>query len=149
MRLSEFAGGLEDAGHGETQSRAEGHESRKLSGHFRLHLRDDSIEVSQRFVDRERVHLPPYALAGLESGLQVMAGDLDGERVGDHLAGAVLVLHPGGMRERDPDFSPVDEELEVYGIGMARGYGHDHGLVDAVNLFLRPAVGGSEVLKHG
>jgi hypothetical protein len=87
--------------------------------------------------------------AGRESLLQVMAGNLNGKCVGDHLAGAIVVLNPGGVRERNPNRAPVDQELEIDGIGVACGDRYDQRLIDTVHFFLGPAVYGFEILVHG
>ena len=65
------------------------------------------------------------------------------------LAGALLVLDPRRVRQRHPDGSSVDQKLDVDSISVPRGDRDDQRLVDAVNRLLRPAVGGSEILKHG
>jgi len=120
-----------------------------LSGDRRLHRGDHGFQVGQRFLDGQRVHVAPQAFAGLQRGLQIVAGDFYGQRIGDGLAGAPFVLHPCRMRQRDPDRSSIDQKLDVDRIGVTRGNGDDQGLVDAVDLLLRPAVGGGEVFKHG
>jgi len=43
---------------------------------------------------------------------------------------------------------PVYQKLNVHGVGMAGGNGHDQGLIQAMDLLFGPAVGGNEVCKH-
>src|SRR6202035_6056359 len=73
----------------------------------------------------------------------------DSQRISDELAGALLVLHPGRMRQRHPDSSSVNQKLYVDSIGVPCGNGDDQRLIDAMNWLLGPAVGGGEILKHG
>src|ERR1700686_1031323 len=77
-----------------------------------------------------------------------MAGDFLRQRIGDQLSGAVLLFNPGRVRQGDPDRATVNQELDVHCIGVAGGDGYDQGLVEAVYLFLGPAVGGGEVSEH-
>ena len=92
-----------------------------LSGNLRLHRGDHRFQVGQRFLDRERVHVPAQTLAGLQRSFQIMAGNLDGERIRDGLAAALLVLHPRRVRQGDPDDSSIDQKLDVDGVGVPRG----------------------------
>jgi hypothetical protein len=105
--------------------------------------------MSQCFLDRKRVHLAAQTFAGPQSGLQIMPSNFHGERIRNGFAGALLVLHPGGVGQRHPDGSSVDQKLDIDGIGVPRGDGDDERLVDAVNLLLRPTIGGGEISKHG
>lgn len=77
-----------------------------------------------------------------------MPGDLDGERIGNHLPGAILILHPCRMGENDPDRTPIRQKLDVNRIGVARGNGNDQRLINAVDLFLAPAVESVEIVVH-
>src|SRR5271157_5743334 len=77
-----------------------------------------------------------------------MAGDFLRQRIGDQLPGALLVFDPGRVWQGNPDWAPVDQELDVHRIGVAGGDGHYQGLVEAVHLLLGPAVGGGEVSEH-
>ena len=43
----------------------------------------------------------------------------------------------------------VNQELYVDGIGVARGYGDDQRLIDAMDLLLGPAIKGMKVAIHG
>jgi hypothetical protein len=52
------------------------------------------------------------------------------------------------VRQGDPNGFSIDEKLDVNGIRVARGDGNDQRLVNAMNLFLSPAVGCDEVSKH-
>jgi hypothetical protein len=53
------------------------------------------------------------------------------------------------MGQGHPHWTPVHQELDIHGIGVSRGNGHDQSLVNAMHAFLRPAVDGVEVLVHG
>ncbi len=104
---------------------------------------------AQRLLDGKRVHIPAQAFASLQRGFQIMPGNLDGERIRDRLARAVLVLHPRRMRQRDPHSSSVDQKLDVDSVSMPRSNSNDQRLIDTVNRLLSPAVRSSEILKHG
>ena len=78
-----------------------------------------------------------------------MPGNLDGERIGNRLARALLVLHPCRMRQRHPHGSSIDQKFNVDGVSMPRSNGNDQRLINAMNRLLAPAVSGSEILKHG
>jgi hypothetical protein len=78
-----------------------------------------------------------------------MAGGLRGERVGDGVAGAFLLLDPGKAGHSDPDGAVVDVKTDVDSVGMAGGDGDDVGLPAAVQHFSAPAVGGVEIFVHG
>src|SRR5579884_3964044 len=90
--------------------------------------------------DGEGVHFAAAVFARFDGPFQVVTGNVDGERIGDDVAGALVVLDPGGMRERDPDGASVGEELDVDGVGVAGGDGDDECLVGAVNVLISPAV---------
>src|SRR5208337_5338116 len=77
-----------------------------------------------------------------------MTGDFLGQGVGDQLSGALLVLNPRRVWQGHPDRAPVDQKLNVHGIGMAGGDSYHQGLVEAVGWFLGPTVGGGEVGEH-
>lgn len=115
---------------------------------LRLHVRDGGVKMLQRFFDSQRVHFPSNAFAGFERGFQIMSGNLHRERVGNHRARSLVVFDPGRMRQGNPDFSSIHKKFEVYGVGVPRRDRDDHGLIHTMDLLLRPAIGGSEVLKH-
>ena len=106
------------------------------------------IKMREGLLDGERIHVLSKAVAVFKRGLQKMASDFDGESVSEHLAGAIVVFHPGGKRKRDPDRMTVGEEFQIDGIGVARGDGNDERLVDAMDFLFRPAIEGLEVLVH-
>jgi hypothetical protein len=115
---------------------------------FRLHFGDDGFKMSERLLDGERVHFTSDSFAGLKRRLQVVAGNFKGQRIGDGPARALFVLDPCRMRERHPDFSSADQELDIHRVGVAGSNRHDHGLINAMDLFLGPAIGRGEILKH-
>jgi hypothetical protein len=83
----------------------------------------------QSFGYGEGVHFAANAFAGFERGFQVMSGDLDGERVGDHSLSTLLIFRPCGQGERHPDRASIHEEFNVNGVGVARSDGDDQRLV--------------------
>src|SRR3981081_2929814 len=52
------------------------------------------------------------------------------------------------MRKRHPDFSSAHQELDIHRVGMPGSNRHDHGLINAMDLFLGPAIGRSKIFKH-
>jgi hypothetical protein len=58
---------------------------------------DDGVGVVEDLVDGHGVHLAAVVVAGLDGLLEVAAGGLGGEVVGDDLAGAALLLDPGEL----------------------------------------------------
>jgi len=117
-------------------------EHRRVLGH-------DGVQMLQGLIHRERVHLAAAIQSTFDSSFQEVSRDLDGQRVGDHLAGAPVVLRPGRVGQRDPHRAAIDQEFNVHRVGMAGGDGHDDGLIDAVQLFARPAVLHPKILVHG
>lgn len=97
----------------------------------------------------KRVHFLAGMFAGFDGRFEVVAGDLNGERIGDDFAGAGLVFLPGAVRQSDCHGLAIGEELDVDGVGVARGDRYDQALVEAVNVGLGPAVLGMEVIEHG
>jgi hypothetical protein len=95
-------------------------------------LLDDGVGVVEDLVDGHGVHLAAVVVAGLDGLLEVAAGDLGGEVVGDDLAGAALLLDPGEVGHGDPDGLAVDGEADVGGVGVAGGDGDDGALPGAV-----------------
>src|SRR5258708_32288393 len=85
---------------------------------------DDGIGVLEDLFDGHGVHLAAVVVAGLDGVLEVAAGGLGGEVVGDDVAGAALLLDPGEVGHGDPDGLAVDGEADVGGVGVAGGGGH-------------------------
>jgi hypothetical protein len=110
---------------------------------------EDGVDLFENFFDGHGVHLAAVVVAGLDGLLQIAAGGLGGERVGDGVAGAFLLLNPGKAGHGDPHSTVVDVETDVDGVGMASGDGDNVGLPAAVENFAAPAVGGVEILVHG
>ena len=111
-------------------------------------LDEDCFQMLEDFFDAHGVHLTAGVVAFFDDGLQVMAGDLCGEVVGNDFAGALLLLDPGMAGHRDPHGLDVDVEANVNGVGVSGGDGHDIGLPAAMEIFAGPAVGDVEVLVH-
>src|SRR5438445_10525960 len=98
--------------------------------------------------DSQRIHLASQTFPRLKRRLKIMTGNFNSQRIGDHLARAVLILHPGGMRQGHPYWMPVHQELDITAIAVPRGNGHNNGLVNTVNPFLVPTANGGESLTH-
>ena len=88
------------------------------------------------------------AISRFERGFQKMPGNFDSQRIGNHLARAVLVLDPSRMWESDPNRAAIGEKLDVDGIGVARRNGDDHRLINAVDSLFGPAVKRVEIVVH-
>jgi uridylate kinase len=108
----------------------------------------NGFEVREHLIHGEGVHLPAIVIAALDGLLQIAAGNLRGQAVGDGAAGTALILRPGWMRQCDPNRAARDVKADIYGVGMARGNGNDVGLPDTMQILAAPAVGGMEVLIH-
>jgi len=106
------------------------------------------LHVLQGLFHGQDVHLPAAIFAAFDGAFQIMAGRLNRQRIGDVLAGALVVLHPGRMRQHNPDRVPVHQKLYVHGVGVAGGDGHNQRLVHAVDLLATPAVGTTKVGVH-
>ena len=115
-----------------------------LRRHFPYH----GLEVPQRFVNGQGVHLTINAFAGFQGRLEVVTGDLDGERVGDELAGTILVLNPGRMRQGDPHRAASRQKLDIDRIGMSCSDGDNEGLINAVHFLPGPAIECMEISIH-
>src|SRR5206468_5147192 len=89
-------------------------------------LFDDRIGVFQNLVDGHGVHLPTVVVTGLNGVLEIAAGGLGGQIIGDNVAGAALLLDPSEVGHGDPDGAAVDLKANVGSVGMAGGDG-DHG----------------------
>lgn len=120
----------------------------KLLHWLPFHLSNSGVKVSQRFFDRQGVHLASKTFAGLEGLLQIMPSDFYSQRIGDHFAGALVVLHPGRVRQGDPNRFASDQKFVIDGVGVARGNGDDLALIGAMDRLFRPTICGCEVLKH-
>ena len=114
----------------------------------RLRLGYCCVKMVESLLNGEGIHFSPCSFAGFEDGLQVVTGDLNRQRIGNYPAGTFLILNPRWMRQGDPEGPPIYQELDVHGVGMARGNGYDECLVDAVNFLLGPAVDGREITEH-
>lgn len=110
---------------------------------------DDGVEVSEGVVDGDGVHLTGGIVAFFDQLLEVAAGNLYGEAVGDDLAGSLFLLDPRGAGQGDSHGSPADVEADVDCVGVAGGDGHDIGSPLAMEVFAGPAVGHVEVFVHG
>jgi hypothetical protein len=77
-----------------------------------------------------------------------MPGNLDGQRIGYHPAGSLVVFHPCWMRQGNPNGTPAGKKLYINGVGVPRRNRDDQGLVNTVEFFSSPAVGGVKVLVH-
>lgn len=108
----------------------------------------DCVQMLQRLRDGQRVHFTPNTFAGLQGFFQKVAGNRDGKRIGDDLSRLFLVFSPCGQRERDPDRSSVDQELDVDGVGMACRDGDYQRLINAVDILFRPTIKGLEIAIH-
>jgi len=109
---------------------------------------DHGVEMSQHFGNRDGVDLTISVVALFDELLEMPTGNLDGELVGDDLAGALLLLHPCGAGQGDPHGPAVDVKPNVYGVGVARGNRHDVGFPRAVKVFATPTVGHMEIFIH-
>jgi hypothetical protein len=115
----------------------------------RANFLQDCIQMSERFIHRQRVHLASVLIhAGFNRSLQKMPGNLDGQRIGYDPAGTLLVFHPCWMRQRNPNGTPAGKKLYINSVGVPRRNRDDQGLVNTVEFFSRPAVGGVKVLVH-
>jgi hypothetical protein len=108
----------------------------------------NSVQVLKGFGDRKGVKITPALFAVFQNAAQVMARDLYRERIGYDVPGFLLVLKPGGMGQSDPDRTVVDEKLDVYGIRVAGGDGHDDALIDTADRSSSPTLDSFEILIH-
>src|SRR5580700_8021672 len=90
-----------------------------------LDCRHHAFQMLKSLLNRQRIHLAAESFASFQRGFQEMPGDFFRQRIRDHLSGALLELHPGWMRQSDPDRSSADEKLDVDGISMAGSDGND------------------------
>ena len=110
---------------------------------------EGGVQMLHGLGDGEGIHFLAGVFAGFDGGFEVVASDLDGERVGDDFAGASLVFLPGAVRECDGDRLAIGEEFDIDGVGVAGGDGYDQPLIEAVDVGFGPAVLGVEVVEHG
>jgi hypothetical protein len=111
-------------------------------------LFDDCVGVFEDLVDGHGVHLAAVVVAGLDGVLEIAAGGLGGEVVGNDVAGPTLLFDPGEVGHGDPDGATVDGEADIGGVGVARGDSDDSSLPLTVEVFAGPAVGHLEVFIH-
>src|SRR6476646_3774127 len=115
----------------------------------RANFLQDRIQMFERLIHRQRVHLPSMLIrAGFNRRLQKMPGNLDGKRIGYDPTGALLVLHPCWMRQRNPYGTPAGKKLYVNSVGVPGRNRDNQGLVNTVEFLSGPAVGGVKVLVH-
>src|SRR5437868_1342403 len=88
-------------------------------------LLNDGIGVLQNLINSHGVHLTTVVVAGLNGVLEIAAGSLGGQIIGDDIAGAALLLDPGKVWHGDPDGAAVDGKADVGSVGMAGGDGDD------------------------
>lgn len=110
---------------------------------------DDRVEMFEDFRDTHGVHFAARVVALFDDLLEVAAGDLCGQLIGDDHAGAFLLLHPGGAWQGDPHGAAVHVVAHVDRIGVAGGDGHNVCLPLAGQVFAAPAVGDVEIFVHG
>src|SRR5262249_41996838 len=109
---------------------------------------EDSVQMGHGLRDSERVHLAGAVETRFDGLLQIMPGDLHGQRVSDHVSGALLELDPGWVRQGDPDWASADQELDVHRVGMAGGDGDDDGLELHMDFVAGPAIADSKIVVH-
>src|ERR1700678_2884625 len=93
---------------------------------------DYGVEVGEDFFDGHGVDLGAGVVAFADDLLEIAAGDLCGELIGDDFAGALLLFDPGGGGHGNPHGTAVDIEADVDGVSVARGDGDDVGLPAAM-----------------
>src|SRR5258708_614478 len=101
--------------------------------------------MMKRLLNSERIHFTAQSLARLQSRLEEVTCNLLCQCVGNQSASPLLVLNPRRMRQRYPHGMPIHEKLDVHCIRVARSDGHDQALIQAMDRFPGPAVGGGEV----
>src|SRR5579862_354998 len=106
---------------------------------------DHRFEMLQRLGYGQRIHFLSDTVARFERRFQKMSCNFDSQWVGNHLSGTIFVLDPCRMRKANPNCSPIDQEFDIDGIGMSRCDGNNQCLIDAMDCFLGPAVGGTKI----
>ena len=109
---------------------------------------NDGVEVGEGLVDRDGIHLASGVVTLFDELLEVAAGDLGSELVGDDLAGALFLFDPGGAGQGYPHGATIYIEADVDGVGMPGGYGHNVCSPLAVEVFAGPAVSHVEIFVH-
>src|SRR4029077_4175406 len=104
--------------------------------------------MMESLIHSKRIHLSIYALARFKRHLQVVSGDFDRQWIGDHLAGAVLVFHPCGMRQGHPHRTSVHQKFDVHRVSVPRSNSPDGRLIDTMLIPFAPAIDGEKVLIH-
>ena len=114
------------------------YQRRQIAGVARLSAARD--RVLQHLFDAHGVHLAAVVVAGLDGLLDVTSGDLRGERIGDHVAGALFLLHPCMAGHGDPHRTAADVKPDIDSVGVARRDGDDVPDPAAVQIRAGPAV---------
>ncbi len=109
---------------------------------------DDSVEVREDFFDGHGIDLAARIVALFDNLLEVAAGDLDGELIGNNHAGAFLLLDPGDAGQGDPHGAIIYIEADIHGIGVTGGDGNDVGFPAAMQVFAGPAVDNLKFFVH-
>lgn len=104
--------------------------------------------MCKRLFYAQGIHFLAHGVSRLQGRLQKMPGNLDGQRIGDHFAGAILVLNPRRMRKSYPYWPSIYQKLDIHRVGMAGSNGNDQRLINAVHFFLGPAVHGVKISVH-
>ena len=106
------------------------------------------IDLLHHFRDSHGVHLAAVVIAVLDGVLQKTAGALSRQTVSDDVAGALLVIHPGGAGDGNPHAAAVDIEAHIDGIGVPSGNGHHIAGPPAVQVFCGEGIVCVEVFVH-
>src|SRR5258706_8481557 len=111
-------------------------------------LFDDGVGVFQNLIHGHRVHLATVIVTGLNGVLEVAAGGLGGQVIGDDVAGAALLLDPRQVWHGDPDGATVDSKADIGGVGMAGGKWEDGSPPFSMEVFGRRGVGYLEIFLN-
>src|ERR1035437_5105444 len=106
------------------------------------------FQECEYFGDCHGVDFAARVVAFFDQLLEVAAGDLCGQLVGDDLAGALLLFHPCGAGQGNPHGAAVDVESDIDGVGVAGGDGHHGALPAAVQVLAAPAVVYVKIFVH-
>ena len=107
------------------------------------------VEVLEHFGNAHGVEFASRVVALFDDLLQISAGDLNGQLIGDDFAGTFLLLDPGGAGHRDPHRMVIEFEAHIDCIGMAGGDGDDVRLPPAIEVFAGPSIFDVEFFVHG